>query len=179
VRLPGPNGPRPLVSEETTLVPPTRAATPEVPPTRAPWHALAGCLLGALFAFFGRQPARWARVALGLGSALVGLVAGWLGLWVLLLLGTKVHVATHDNFNVVVCPVLAFWLVVPGIAVALGRASGPRRLTRATALVAATSAVGFAAATLGGQQSYRVALLVLPLFSGLYWGAREALRRLR
>jgi len=177
VRLPGPNGPRPLVSAEKALVVTRRAPTPEMPPVRAPWHALAGAVIGGCLAWAGRRPGPRLRVVLGLGSAAVGFVTGLLGVWVLLLLGTKVHPATHENFNAVVCPPLALWLVVPGVAVALGRASGARRLARATAVVAATSALGLAAATLAGQESYRVALLVLPLFSGAWLGARAALRR--
>jgi hypothetical protein len=177
VRLSGPNGPRPLVGHETHLAFAERPPTPEMPPVRAPWHALAGAFLGACLAWAGRRPGPKFRVVLGLGSACVGLVTGLLGVWVLLLLGTKVHAATHGNFNLVVCPPLALWLVVPGVAVARGRASGAGRLTRATGVVAATSALGLAAATLAGQESYRVALLVLPLFSGAWLGARAALRR--
>jgi len=177
VRLSGPGGSRPLVSRETVLARAERPRTPEMPPVRAPWHALAGGLLGGILALLGRKTGRAARVALGVSAALLGLVTGLLGLWVLLLLGTKVHAATHGNFNAIVCPALALWLVVPGIAVALGRESGPRRLARAALVTAGTSALGFATATLAGQQSYRVALLVLPLFSGAWLGARAALRR--
>lgn len=177
VRLSGPNGSRPLVTHETRLVFDARPPTPELPPVRAPWHALAGACFGGCLAWAGRRPGPRFRVVLGLGSACVGLVTGLLGVWVLLLLGTKVHAATHGNFNVLVCPPLALWLVWSGTAVARGRASGPRRLARASGVVAATSALGLAAATLAGQESYRVAALVLPLFSGAWLGARAALRR--
>ena len=178
VRISGPGGSLPLVSHETVLARAERPPTLEMPPVRAPWHAAAGGLVGGVFALLGRKTGRAARRALGVASAVLGLVTGLLGLWVLLLLATKVHPATHENFNVMVCPPLALWLVVPGVAVALGRDSGPRRLARAAMVVAGTSALGFAAATLAGQQSYRVALLVLPLFSGVWLGARAALRRL-
>jgi hypothetical protein len=178
VRLTGPSGSRPLVSREIVLARAERPTTPEMPPVRAPWHAAFGGLLGGTLAVLGRKAGRAARIALGVSSSLLGLVTGLLGLWVLLLLATKVHPATHGNFNVMVCPPLALWLVVPGIAVALGRASGPRRLARAALFATGTSALGFVLATLAGQQSYRVALLVLPLFSGAWLGARAALRRL-
>jgi hypothetical protein len=176
VRVAGPNGPRPLVSREQTLISAVRAP-PRENKWLVVWQAAIATVFGAALAVCGANGGRGARWVLGAGAALVGLVTGLLGLWLLLMLGTKVHPMTHENFNVVVYPPLALWLVVPGIAVALGRASGPRRLTRAAGVVTATSAVGFAAATLAGQQSYRVALLALPLFIGVYLGALAAPRR--
>ena len=176
VRLTGTDGERPLVASEGVLVQAKRAPVRAVPPVRAPYHAVAGLLLGAGLWAAGRRRARGAQAVFGLASALVGLVVGLLGVWVLLLLATKVHVATHDNYNVLVCPPLALLLVVPGVKVALGRATGPRRLARYALVCGVVSALGFLLATVMGQQSWRVALLCLPLLSGVWLGARAALR---
>jgi hypothetical protein len=176
VRLSGPDGPRLLVSNEGTLVRAERAPLRAAPPLRAPFHALAGFALGAGLWLTGRSSSRGARLGFGLASAAVGLLLGLLGVWVLLLLGTHVHAATHDNFNVLVCPPLALLLVVPGVKVALGRASGAPRLLRYARSTAVVSALGLLLATAMGQQSLRVALLCLPLLSGLWLGARAAAR---
>jgi hypothetical protein len=176
VQLSGPDGPRSLVSNEGILVRAERAPLRATPPLRAPFHALAGFALGIGLWLAGRSPSRSARVGFGLASAAVGLLLGLLGVWVLLLLGTHVHAATHDNFNVLVCPPLALLLVVPGVKVALGRISGAPRLVRYARLTAVVSALGLLLATAMGQQSVRVALLCLPLLSGVWLGARAAAR---
>jgi uncharacterized protein DUF4105 len=176
VRLPAPDGSRPLVASEGVLVRAERPPLRQAPPLRAPFHALAGVALGVGLWRLGRQQPRFSRVFFGLASAGVGLVLGLLGLWVLLLLGTKVHVATHANYNVLVCPPLALLLVVPGLKLALGRVTAAPRLARYALLGVVVSALGWLLATVMGQQSYRVALLCLPLLSGVWQGARAAPR---
>lgn len=176
VRVAGPGGPQPLVASEGVLVATKRAPVPDAPPVRAPFHAAAGLLAGAGLWALARRPGRAARAVFGVLSAVVGLVLGLLGLWVLLLLVTKVHVATHDNYNVLVCPPLALLFVVPGLTVAFGRPAGMPRLARYGAVCIGVSLVGFLLATALGQHSWRVALLCLPLFSGVGLGARAALR---
>lgn len=176
VRITGPDGLQPLVSSEGVLVSTKRPPVRESAPVRAPFHAAAGLLAGAGLWALARRPARAARAVFGVTSAVLGLVLGLLGLWVLLLLVTKVHVATHDNYNVLVCPPLALLFVVPGIKVALGRPAGAQRLARYAAVCVGVSLVGFVLATVMGQHSWRVALLCLPLLSGVWLGARATLR---
>jgi hypothetical protein len=176
VRIPTPDGTRPLIASEGVLVRAKRPPPREAPPVRAPFHAAAGLLFGGGLWALGRRSGPGARVGFGLASAVLGLVLGLLGVWVLLLLATKVHVATHDNYNVLVCPPLALLLVVPGVKVALGRPTGPARLARYASVCVVVSVLGLGLATLMGQQSWRVALLCLPLLSGAWLGARAATR---
>jgi hypothetical protein len=176
IRVSDANGTHPLVLRETTLFGATRAPAGERPPVRAPWHALVGVGFGALLFGLGRFSTRSARVALGLVSLLLGLLVGALGLWVLLLALTKVHSASHDNFNLLVCPPWAFGLVWGGFSVALGRPTGPRVLARRAAESATISGAGTLLALLYGQDSVRLALLVLPPLVGVWLGAWAALR---
>jgi hypothetical protein len=174
IRVTDASGTHPLVLRETTLFAATRAPAREKPPVRAPWHALAGVGLGAVFFALGRASAPPARVALGLGSLVLGALVGMLGLWVLLLALTNVHVTSDDNFNLLVCSPWAFGMVWGGLRVALGRPTGPRVLARRAAETALISVVGVVLAVLYGQDSLRVALLVVPPIVGVWLGARGA-----
>jgi hypothetical protein len=176
VRVPGPNGARPLVKRESLLLRARRAPLREAPPVRAPWYAALGFGTGALFACAGRRRSRAFRVFLGLGSAALGLFAGLLGLWLLLLLGTQVHATTHQNANALLFPALALLLVLPGFGVARGRALASQKLVRYAGLCALVAALGLLLATAVGQESLPVALLAVPLFSGAWLGARATLR---
>ena len=144
---------------------------------RAPWHALVGFGLGGALVLAGRRQGRAARAAFGGVVACLGLVLGLLGVWLLLLLGTHVHATTHGNYNVLVCPPLALLLVGPALRVALGNARRLPHLARYAGISALLSGIGFLLATAAGQESWRVALLLTPLFTGAWLGARAALRR--
>jgi len=174
LRVTDASGTHPLVLYEKTLFGAARAPAREAPPVRAPWHALAGFGLGALLSSLGRVATRPARIALGLASVVLGALVGALGLWVLLLALTNVHVTSHDNFNLLVCPPWALGMVWGGLRVALGRPTGPRVLTRRAAESATISGVGVLLAMLNGQDSLRVALLVVPPIVGVWLGARAA-----
>jgi hypothetical protein len=101
---------------------------------------------------------------------------GMLGLWVLLLALTNVHVTSHDNFNLLVCSPWAFGMVWGGFWVALGRPAGFRVLARRAAETALISGVGVLLAVLYGQDTLRVALLVVPPIVGVWLGAWAAHR---
>jgi uncharacterized membrane protein YfcA len=60
---------------------------------------------------------------------------------------------------------------------ALGRDTGPRKLSRGALQNAALAGSGVVLATVFGQSSWRVALLILPVFLGAWLGARALLRR--
>ncbi|HEV8548471.1 MAG TPA: DUF4105 domain-containing protein [Polyangiaceae bacterium] len=176
VHLDGPSGSRPLVSSESVLEPARRAEVLSVPKVRAPWHAFVGLALGGALLALGAGARRAARIAFGVLGALLGLFVGLLGVCVLLLLGTHVHPATHQNYNALICPALALWLTVPASKVALGRAGAGAQLARASAVVAAVSVLGVVAAALAGQDSLRVALLLTPPLTALSIASRRALR---
>jgi hypothetical protein len=174
VRIAEASGSHPLVAREATLFAARREPVPARPPRRAPFYALASSTLGVLFARAGRRPGL--RRALGLMGVAVGAFVGALGLFVLLLLATNVHRTSHANFNALVCPAWALLLVPTGLALAFGS----KKRLRAFELVAASSlsfaAAGTLVAAACGQDSVRVAALVVPLLSGLWLGARAATR---
>jgi hypothetical protein len=167
-------GTRPLVARETTLFAADGTPVPERAPVRGPFYFLAASGLGALVVRASSRPAL--RVPFGLACAAVGVLVGGLGLFVLLLLGTQVHPASHQNLNWLVCPAWALLLVPAGLVVAVRRSAPSRRFS----LLAASCLAGALAGTIGalasGQQSQRVAALVLPLLSAVWLGARRARR---
>jgi hypothetical protein len=169
------SGTHPLVTREATLFDAGRPPVRERPPVRLPLHLLVGAAVGALLFVLGRARRPAPRVGFGLLCALVGAVVGALGLFVLLLLGTDVHVASHDNYNALVCPAWALGLVPGGLAVAFGRRS--RLLAVAAGQAALLSGAGLVLAAAYGQDSWRIAALVLPPLSGAWLGARAAARR--
>jgi Domain of unknown function (DUF4105) len=167
-------GSHPLVSREATLFEAKRAPVPDRPPMRAPLYLLVSATLGMLLARAGRRASL--RRVLGLACALVGATLGSLGLFVLLLLATKVHALSHANFNALVCPAWAFALVPAGLAVAFGAAARLRWLAFAASSSLLFAAAGSLVAAAYGQDSARVAALVVPLLSGAWLGVRAALR---
>ena len=162
----------PLVARDVVLVASDRPPFRVRPPVRAPWHAIAGIAVGALLFALGRRPERFARLSLGLASMALGAVVGLLGLWVLLLLLTNVHPTSHDNFNLLVCPPWALGMLWGGLLVTLGRPKGPRLLARFAGQSAMIAGIGVLLATSFGQDSVRVALLVVPPLIGIWLAAR-------
>jgi hypothetical protein len=164
----------PLVAAEETLVTgayPVRAAAP----IRLPWFLAAGVASGALCFALGRRGRRSDEIALGVVAALFGLVAGGIGVWLLLLLGTNVHPATHRNVNLLLAPPWALALVVAGVGTALGRMRGVRALVRVALVVAVGALVAVVLALVLGQRSERLIAFFLPLWLGLFLGARGLL----
>ncbi len=168
------SGTHPLVGLETTLFSAKRAPVPERPPVREPYDAFAGATLGALLAAAGSRPGL--RVAFGLACALVGASVGAAGIFVLLLLGTHVHPASHRNFNALVCPAWALLLVPAGLRVAFGKSVPWERVSFIAASSALLAVAGTVVALASGQASQRVAALCVPLLMGAWLGVRRARR---
>jgi hypothetical protein len=169
-----PSGQALVASEETLLAGawPVRAA----PPSRLPWFLACGVLGGALCFALGRRGRRPEEVALGIVATLFGLATGVVGLWLLLLLVTHVHPATHRNVNVLLAPPWALVLVVAGVGTALGRMRGVRLLVRVAFVGVVGSLVAVLLALVAGQESQRLVALFLPFWLGLFFGARALLR---
>jgi hypothetical protein len=115
-------------------------------------------------------------VALGVVATAFGLVAGAVGSWLLLLLGTQVHPATHGNVNVLLAPPWSLLLVVAGVGTALGRIRSVRLFIRVALVGLIGSVAGAALSLVLGQESQRLIVLLLPLWLGLFLGARALLR---
>ncbi len=174
VRLPGVPGGR-LVSREGVLFLGERAPR-ERAPVRGPFFALVGFGLGGLAFFLGRREGRAARTAFGVLTAGLGLVTGLVGLWLLLLLVTNVHVATHGNVNLLFSPPWALVLLVPALRGALGRARSLCFVERLSRVLVAGALLAALLLPLVHQDGYRVSFLFVPLWVGLWLGARARQR---
>jgi hypothetical protein len=168
------SGTHPLVARETTLFAAERPPVPARPPLREPYDAFAGATLGALLAEAGSR--RRLRLAFGLACSLVGAFVGAAGLFVLLLLDTHVHPASHRNFNALVCPAWALLLVPAGLRIARGKSVPWERVSFAAASSALLAVAGTVVALASGQASQRVAALCVPLLIGAWLGVRRARR---
>ncbi|HTQ02346.1 MAG TPA: DUF4105 domain-containing protein [Polyangiaceae bacterium] len=173
-RITDATGSHPLVAREATLFAAAREAVPARPPPRAPFYGLASATFGVLLARAARRPRL--RRLLGFAGACVGVFVGGLGTFVLLLLATHVHPASHANFNALVCPAWALLLVPAGLAVTFGSAKRLRALELAAASSLLFATAGTLVAAGYGQDSARVAVLVVPLLSGVWLAARAATR---
>ncbi|HSU40811.1 MAG TPA: DUF4105 domain-containing protein [Polyangiaceae bacterium] len=167
-------GTHPLVAREATLFAAKRAPVPERPPMREPYYAFAGAMLGTLLIAAGSRPAL--RVAFGLACAAVGAFVGAAGVFVLLLLGTHVHPASHRNFNALVCPAWALLLVPAGFRLAFGKSAPWERASFLAASSLLLAVAGTVVALGSGQASQRVAMLSVPLLTGAWLGVRRARR---
>lgn len=166
-QLKAPSG-EPLVRRRTMLFEASRQPPLEAAPGfRWGWLVLGMAFGGGLLGL-GRSEQRWARASVALGSSLLSLVAGVLGLLLLVLWLLTDHEVTHWNQNVLLCPVWA--LAVPFLAVDLVRAS-PRRSKWLLRLVAAAAASALLALLLrlalpDGQQTGPALSLFVPAWLG-------------
>jgi len=146
------------------------------PPRRAPWFALKGVLVGGFFLLLGFRPGRAPRALFGTLLAVTGLLSGLLGLSLLVLLITEVHPATHGNANLLLTPPWALAFVPAGIGLALGRARSARFVARWSLVCLAGAVVGSVMMPFRGQNGLAVALLFLPTWVGVCFGARAIAR---
>lgn len=157
----------PLVRRRFSLFEARRAPPVEQAPAfRWGWLFL-GVAVGAGLYALGRVERRWARSALAGSLAVLGLVAGLLGVLLLVLwLGTD-HEVTYWNQNTLLCP---FWMIAvpflaPGFARATPRHSG--LMMRLVALAAATSLLALVVRALPSSQHTGPALsLFVPVWVG-------------
>ena len=100
----------------------------EPPPLRGAFLGV-GLLVGALFWLLGRcaadgdlapVPRTAARVVLGVSVAVWGLVAGFVGCFLIYVWGWTDHAVAHRNQNLLVCPPWGLALLVAGIGVVAG-----------------------------------------------------------
>jgi hypothetical protein len=170
LRRPGARGSRPFVGAEHVVFRADRAPTPAHPPRRAPAFALAGLLLGGLFAGLGRLRTRAATLARGLLLALLALVAGVLGCSLVVLLMSDVHAVAHRNVNLLFCPPWALGLLPAAARLVFSRPPSERRWPELACL--AGSLLGVLLMLLVRQDSGRIALLFVPIWAGVWLGAR-------
>jgi hypothetical protein len=169
----------PLVQNERLLLKSTRPLPPAEPPERRPSFALAGVALGGSLFGLGKAASTRPRLRTVFGglAALLGLLAGCLGLvfagfWLL-----SKHWAAYSNFSLLLCPPWALSLVAVGTLVALGRSRWVGPLQRWLGLLVAPAVVALGLALLRGRsEAQPLVLLVLPVWLGLLLGLQDWLR---
>jgi hypothetical protein len=176
VTLTTPDGDVPLVAQETVLVAANRPPLPRAPPVWTAWFAIAGVVLGGLFAGLGRVGAqrRIGRVAFGVLAALVSLVLGLLGCAFLVLWTATDHGVAYRNANLLQCSPIALALAVVAVALACTRRGGERGFQALAGGLLASSGLGLLLAVLRvtHQDNARFIALFLPIWLGVWLGAR-------
>ena len=158
----------PLVRRRLSLFearrPPPRE---DAPGFRWGWLLL-GCVIGGTLGALGRVERGWARAGVAVGLGALGLLAGILGLLLLVLWLLTDHEVTYWNQNVLLCPVWA--LALPLLARDFARTS-PRHAGLMMRLVGAAAASALLALVLrvalpGGQQTGPALSFFLPQWLG-------------
>jgi len=167
----------PLVEKEELAYDGLRAVRRD-PPLRAPWFALKGVLIGGCFFLLGVRPGRATRVLFGTLLAVTAFLSGLVGLWLLGLLLTEVHPATHANVNLLLTPPWVLALVPSAVGVALGRARSLRFVARGAFVVLVGALVGSVMMPFVGQKAVSGVLLFVPAWLGVLFGARRLAARL-
>ena len=174
---------KPLVKSERVVFKAIRTDPPHDPPRRAPVFALVGVLLGALLAALGwvSVSQRWVRLLWASTLAIVGLVAGLLGLLLVFLWAATNHRAAHGNANML--QAVPFALVFPFYVRGLFQRR-PRTLQRALWLAAGAAAVsllGYLLKLVGliDQENTAFVVLFLPLWIGAAAGLWRVDRSVR
>jgi hypothetical protein len=173
-KVPSEGGSRALVSSERALLRVDRPLPPARPPFRLPYFLGAGLLAGAIFFALGRSSASSrVRRLVALLAATLGMIAGTLGSLLAFLATFTDHEVAHHNANALVCPPWALALALGGIAELSGRAWGRRCLELTALACAASSVLGAVTTLVTHQDSTRILAFSLPLWLGIYIGARK------
>lgn len=163
---------QPLVEREEVWFEGTRSKAPSIPPDYWPQMLLVGVAIGGLFAVWGR----WGRRSL-LGRRLFMVVASGLGaglaffgLVLLYLWGFTDHAVAYANQNVMY---LAPWAIAAPVVALVSRRPGQKALYFVFASAAVLAIFGLSIKILPGvgQQTHRLAALLLPIWCGLTAGA--------
>ncbi|HVV16363.1 MAG TPA: DUF4105 domain-containing protein [Polyangia bacterium] len=184
----GAGGTAPLVAHETTLFQAHRVPPPRRPPPLRGAFFGVGLLAGALFWLLGRSASAEglaqgvriaARVALGLGLAVWGLVVGFVGCFLIYVWGWTDHAVAHRNQNLMVCAPWSLALLVLGIGVAAGWRAGTRgaRAVAAAALAATGAALLVKVGIVAHQDNGRWIAFFVPAWAGITAGLSRLVRR--
>jgi hypothetical protein len=174
VRIPGQGGDRPLVRSERVLFAARRPTVPAQPPSWTLWLLAVGTAAGGALAGLGRLRGRGrgGRIALGVLVALLGLLAGLLGLILTGLWAFTDHRAAHANANITLLAPWAIALTGYGIGVARGRPASARRALWVAATALAFALFGLLLKLLPGpaQDNVPWVALLLPIWIGMAAG---------
>jgi len=165
-----------LVSREQVLFSADRAPPPREPPNRLLLLLGVGLGAGVLMFLLGRAGARHrsARFLFGALLALVGLVVGVVGCFLVGAWCFTPHEVVYRNENILLFAPFALALTVMGLGAAFGRAGAIRKAFLLTAASLGLAAIGCGLKMLpwSHQDNNGVILLMVPLWWGLTAGAR-------
>jgi len=174
VSMPSPDGDRTLVAGEQVLFEARRAPPLEYPPARLVSFLLCGLALGLLFTALGwATPGRpFMRRLFGGLIALWGLVAGFVGAFLVFVWVGTDHVVAHRNENILQCAPWALALVVFGLSVASGSHSATRKaLTVAvSAMMLAIVGLLFKVLPVFHQSNGAIIAFCIPVWMGISIG---------
>jgi hypothetical protein len=181
VRIPGESGEMPLVKSERTLFAARRPPKPDHPPDWTLYFLGAGLGSAGLLTGLGRLARKHlaARVGLGLGASLLGLVLGVVGLILPSLWMLTDHKAAYANANIFLLAPWSVLLAGYGVGVALGRAAATRKALWVAVAAAGFAAIGLVAKAFPGfsQDNLELVAFLLPVWLGLAAGLRSSTRR--
>jgi hypothetical protein len=174
VTVPGPIGMRPLVSREEELFHARREPPLAGPPARGETFFFCGLGVGLIFCGLGWGARRLPvfRALLGLSIAVWGLLAGFVGCFLVYVWIFTDHVVAHRNQNILPCAPFAMAFVVLGIGVAWGRPGAARKAlaVAAAALVATLVACLVKVGLLRHQENGALIAFFLPAWLGIVAG---------
>lgn len=174
VRVPTPEGEKPLVKSEKTLLAAERGPLRPAPPRWLLPMLASGVALGGVFyglAHLGRRrPA--ARVVFGLLASLIGLVLGFLGTLFFFFWTLTDHEVAYRNENMLQCAPWALALLVIGVGVARGKPAWLRRGKFIGLSLVGASVLGLVLKVLPwfDQNNAEIIALALPLWAGVAAG---------
>jgi hypothetical protein len=175
VQVPSASGQlQPLVKSERVVFKSTRPDLPLAPPDRLSLFLTVGVLLGGLAALLGSlaRTRRWARIALGSGSALLGLAFGLLGTVLVFLWVVTDHRVAHANANMLQAAPWTLLLAGYGIKVARARPGAARRAFFLAGAAVGASLLGLLGKLVGliSQDNGPFIAFFFPLWLGLAVG---------
>jgi hypothetical protein len=170
VTVAGPEGEAPLVKDERVIHASSRPPPAEAPPARTVRFALVGVVAGGALALLGAaaRARRGPRIALGALLAALGLVAGFFGVFFLLVWMFTDHAVGYRNENALQLAPWAFGLLGYGIGVARGKARSIRIARSLLLACAGASLLGLLLKIVPvfSQDNADFIALALPLWGG-------------
>lgn len=172
---------RPIILQERRIIEPKLTPPVEDPPRNWPWSLAFGLAFGAVLAGFGRiSKSLGGRIAVGVFTSLIGLVAGFFGIFFIVAWAVTDHEVGYRNENLMLCVPWALVLVGTGIRIAAGRAKSALFGTKLVRAALISSAIALVVKVLPwfDQDNWLFLVFFIPLWGGLFYALREVSKHL-
>jgi hypothetical protein len=167
---------KPLVRRQWTFYLSTRTPPPETAPRWTSWLLFIGTLTAGVMVWLaGRAQVLWARLMLGLFTALFGLMGGILGLGLFVLSQFTDHTVTYRNENLFLLNPLTLGLFPLGLQFMFSSQKAPQRLAMLTRILLAGALFGLALKVLPSfdQNNLNLSALLMPILLSQWWLFRK------